>query len=717
VNVKLKDEKNNELDSASSLLRFTPRQINRYVLALNRGLSIGVGGKSLVANDNDLGRPQNVIPSVQGGKMNFRSPVYLNGDLALPVNSAKKVRGSSFLSVLNVGGKIIQYGENSGTPFTPEERGQLLYLNNLKSFSGLKGGIKRANYDRSLDYLFNKDYAGIVQDDTMIKCIEYSKRRYDEDTTVNSKFIIRQFSGSSDTGEYSYKLGLSDLNEFVGVNTDADAWAKNLHESVSYGSNYESIPPNISVTLFGGSHSDPVHFFLGKTYKVEVDAKKAKLVTYDDPSFDSSRTALEDEIKDIEDEIKDVKSSGKPKAEKDTLIADLTTKLNDKKDALDKLIADNSPPPAPILEFSMGSIIGSSQRTISLKVMNRSAKWKWASGMSLGLKVFNLRTKTTNVDSLKYLDFDTSVDIPSTKKAGPNATDEEKRRVIPMVSDGKEGVRLTKNLGSNWKIRNEESGSWKFVNYPLREDEKEALGSDPKDWNEICLGISTDEDSSDAFSNYSKSSFHSWNYNPISRKYQYKPQGGSLVNWKSVFETQSSQLVLNSVNVNLSNDKLFHIYSVVDKCVIEKDARYLFGMLVCRHLRIEPRDKPLTIIGSFVVDYLNIAPEAIAKGIEWMNIYEFNAIKRLKKLGTISTNQKCEIDSDAPPWHPNPKGIDMIRAKNCSPFSLARLSDPFTWSSFDPVCGLKSSKSSTTTCKPHDMFDSFFVSTVGEEYE
>lgn len=717
VNIKVIDEKNKDLDSASSLLRFTPRQINRYVLALNRGLSIGVGGKSFISNDNDQGRPENVIQHIPKGKMNFRSPVFVNGDFVLPVNASKKVKGSSFLSVVNVGGRILQYGENSGMPFTPEKRGQLLYLNNLESYSGLKGGVKRANYDQALEYLFNKNYDGVVQDDNMIKCIEYSKRKYDEDTTVNSKFIVREMSASADTGEYTYKLGLSDMNEYVSVNADSDSWVKNKHDSITYGSSYDSIPPNLSVTLFGGSSPDPVHFFMGKTYKVEVDAKEAKLVTYDDPTYSAQVQVLEDDIKDIEKQIKDVKTSGKPKADKDTEIAALNVTLADKQAALLKLNTDNTPPSAPILEFSMEPIVGASQRSISLKIKNRSDKWKWTSGMSIGFKVFNLRTKTTNIDSLKYLSFSDSVDIPSTRRAGPNATDEENRRMIPMVDDGKDGVRLTSKLEKRWMIRNEESGSWKFVNYPLRDDEREALGSNPKDWNSICLGINTDEDSNDVFSSYTKSSFHSWNYNPVSRKYQYKPQGNSLVSWDSVFGETPSQLVLNSISVNSSNDKLFHIYSVLDKCVVEKDADYFFGMLVCRHLKIEPRKKPLTIIGSFVVDYLNISKEAIVSGIEWMNIYEFNAIKRMKKIGTISMEEKCEIESDLPPWHPNPKSADIVKAKKCSPFSLARLSDPFAWSSFDPVCGLKTSKSSSTTCKPHDMFDSFFVSTIGEEYE
>ena len=144
----------------------------------------------------------------------------------------------------------------------------------------------------------------------------------------------------------------------------------------------------------------------------------------------------------------------------------------------------------------------------------------------------------------------------------------------------------------------------------------------------------------------------------------------------------------------------FLVRSIVKQCIVHPDAELVAGFFACDRFEILPRSKPLKIVGSVITSQLIIDPTAMSSGIWWSNIYNPQAIKVLQDAKVLKTIDGGFCSQVAGPiWHPHPKMKDFANMYSCSPISLRNRANPFTWTTVDPDCGLRSKTSTKVVCK------------------
>jgi hypothetical protein len=146
-------------------------------------------------------------------------------------------------------------------------------------------------------------------------------------------------------------------------------------------------------------------------------------------------------------------------------------------------------------------------------------------------------------------------------------------------------------------------------------------------------------------------------------------------------------------------DGVFKVYSIVKECVIAASANLITGFYTCDTLRIEARQKPLRIIGTFIVGKLLIDPSAYKAGITWSSIYHPQVTQELRSVGVLKSTSGASCTAPKSPlWHPLPSIQEVSDRMACNVISLRAKADPFQWTAVDPDCGLMPN-SSNTTCK------------------
>ncbi|MNJ93277.1 hypothetical protein D3C87_109560 [compost metagenome] len=159
----------------------------------------------------------------------------------------------------------------------------------------------------------------------------------------------------------------------------------------------------------------------------------------------------------------------------------------------------------------------------------------------------------------------------------------------------------------------------------------------------------------------------------------------------------------NSYPAAFGKDPVFQIKSLVQNCVITPTANFVAGFYTCERLTIQPRSRPLRMIGTFIVGKLDIDASAYKAGIRWSTIYHPSATAELRAagvLGKLNDGTSVSCDQTLPPlWMPN-VGVKTILAHfACNPVSL-RKADPFKWTTVDPDCALDESVGKVK-CKKH----------------
>lgn len=146
-------------------------------------------------------------------------------------------------------------------------------------------------------------------------------------------------------------------------------------------------------------------------------------------------------------------------------------------------------------------------------------------------------------------------------------------------------------------------------------------------------------------------------------------------------------------------DGVFKVYSIAKECVIAASANLITGFYTCDSLRIEARQNPLRIIGTFIVGKLQIDPSAYKAGITWSSIYHPQVTQELRAAGVLKSVSGTSCTAQKSPiWHPLPSIQEVADRMACNVISLRAKADPFQWTAVDPDCGLVSG-ASNTTCK------------------
>lgn len=167
----------------------------------------------------------------------------------------------------------------------------------------------------------------------------------------------------------------------------------------------------------------------------------------------------------------------------------------------------------------------------------------------------------------------------------------------------------------------------------------------------------------------------------------------------------ANNVVFNALNSTASStvSPTFITYSIANTCTIAGDATFVTTMIVCDRFVIEPRSRPLRIVGTVIATQVQIDPSAVTAGITWSSIYNADAVVHLRQAGvlksTYAPNQpSCDPIAANPIWHPSATLEMRDDRYHCSPISLRDKLDPFRWTNVDPDCGLISG-AVATTCK------------------
>ena len=313
------------------------------------------------------------------------------------------------------------------------------------------------------------------------------------------------------------------------------------------------------------------------------------------------------------------------------------------------------------------------------------------------------------------------VEVGKDQKPAKGPKDNKNYNHISLVYDDILGLKVYDDQLSStqWKDK-------KRNPYSLDADEEKSLGTDAFiDFEQLCAGVEVDgSESSDSLYNadYSKSSFTSWNFKPHDGNAQFKPDPSKksfkLPNGFDVF-TASNSSILNKIVINSSNHNYFHSYGVIDRCIVRASAKKVMGFLICRYLKIDNRSTDLSMIGSFIVDYMRIGNIG-SKNINWSTVFRQQVRSSLDTSGLINKASKCKINITSPLWRPS-SDSELDRMLKCDPAILMEKAEPFKWTSFSPLCGLDSADNIVTTCKPPGRalnFNFLILNEVyGKEYE
>lgn len=179
--------------------------------------------------------------------------------------------------------------------------------------------------------------------------------------------------------------------------------------------------------------------------------------------------------------------------------------------------------------------------------------------------------------------------------------------------------------------------------------------------------------------------------------------GGTRSSWNFAGDSSSvlghDPVFDKTLTLDSGADGVFKVYSIAKECVIASSANLITGFYTCDSLRIEARQKPLRIIGTFIVGKLQIDPSAYKAGITWSSIYHPQVTQELRAAGVLKSISGAACGTQSSPiWHPLPSIQEVADRMACNVISLRAKADPFQWTAVDPDCGLVSG-ASNTTCK------------------
>jgi hypothetical protein len=216
---------------------------------------------------------------------------------------------------------------------------------------------------------------------------------------------------------------------------------------------------------------------------------------------------------------------------------------------------------------------------------------------------------------------------------------------------------------------------------------------------------------------FRKNAFDSWNFYPISKIHQYRPGTPDDDAYADLYDKGNDEGVYsNRLILDDHNHNLFHVYSVLDYCVVKPGAKQVMGFFTCRRLRIESRTNPLNMIGTFVVDQLEFDDGALSSDIHWMNIFHPGARDLLVANKILRDN--CNSDPNHPFWSVSGSsaGDDYAKIQDCRPADIMQKADPFKWTSFKPECG-PDATGTLRSCIPKGLYKHFISFIMSEKFE
>ncbi|MGB0452462.1 MAG: hypothetical protein ACPGJV_02005 [Bacteriovoracaceae bacterium] len=762
VSVSLYDFSNSKVISGEAKVLFAPQMLNTFGLVLNRDLLIGNEEYSVDKN-NYRTRSTNKLKETSftaDSGITFHSPVWVNGNLHFPDSTSPREIDVVFKAPVLYGKSLLTYKTGSSVAFPlSAERGKFS-IADYSGFRGFKGGLKSVPYQSALEYVFQFEPvdASSVSDpanDKLKKCAAFEEKSVLDSSNANSRVLARKIHnnqieiGLSELNKFDPIAAGSSINEFTG-NTALDAVFTPANPPPAAGSPPTSPP------------YDPLDGTLAKTnekvLKTPVNPHSSnaivfKFLTAEEPNSVSLTPSLFEAPFDLSN--LNEKSVGLSRNEEVQIrLTDLIALKSSEVSTLEaNSVSGNAhvgvqvkPEVVLVLKTEEVSIPSTGDAHPSrIKVTARVdvsggslSKWRWIIANDYTVPAGGgSPSADQTLFKLQFQVYDnicgSSTPCPTDK--GPNIEvppSLKEMRTFALKTSDFNDLNASVTIIDNNLLDYTSSGSstvsanWGRLDSPsivsLSSWESEFLSDESFSSATDCPSIDLDEYRIVSLgTDYQNKAFHSWNFNPISYDFQYNPfSGSSLSSYETLYSKSSGDSKYgNILIIDSHNDNLFHTYSVVDKCSIKSGTETVFGFLICRRFVIEPRTQPLRIVGTIVVDQLEIDESAIRAGIQWSSILHPSAIEHLRNNDILRND--CKADPSSPFWHvygdgsnPAVNSAQYIKMQECSPSYLMRIADPFRWTSFYPECGQDETVGTLHNCTPQGLYRAFNSTVLSE---
>ncbi|MBO9665954.1 MAG: hypothetical protein J7501_04010 [Bdellovibrio sp.] len=625
-----------------------PRELTYFGLILANDLFLNSGASNPTTGDNRL----NAMSTSATGGLRFESPVFINGNLQLPSKSLRPAMDNVVFvdKVVLGGGRIMQ----DNAPVMPKTAGGEgdMYNYDMPFFAGLLGGYELdPARDTGLDFLYGlKGGANNELYTAQRMCRDRLMASYDLSLTNGAQLWTRVKTHASNTATVNMNLG--QIDNFIEQQTVP---------GFSSSTTVPGVNP-AAVTTPGSTEGTPVFKVTAFYNGLNVNGTRGVYTT----DFYIHREGV------VTLYPKGSSAGGGIQITSSPLEMEGRTQFNQ----VDLKIDFLNPGSIDIGPYKENGMIHSAE---SVKLVFEAYDYAYMNGD-------NLRPDAANTAANPY--FKKKIMTLSFTKEGS-----------AYVLSGVGGSSVTTNkwfnnsgLSETGNYAYPTSGDYVATHVPTVNDQNLASFDDR------CFAAPATSDPNADFSafpaadwsvSFATQSRHAWMFSP-----EYANRASPGYN--------EGQELLNGSNSTSSNAR-FNVKSLVHDCVVQESANFVTGFYTCENFIIQPRSRPLRIIGTVITNQLTIDPSAFQAGIRWSSIYHPQAVQELISARVLGVDKQgnqinCNNGALAPLWQTNIGANDRYAHYACNPISL-RSADPFKWSTVDPDCGIVSAKDTLVKCK------------------
>jgi hypothetical protein len=637
---------------------YYPRALNSYSLISNRSFSVGTTSAESDINSVD-----------SSANIEFISPIWINKNLYIPNTGTSSTKNVNFLDKVYVGGEIKSLANTYITPVMVDT-GEL-WMSRYPPYTGIQGGINRISQDYSLTRMFDPVLAPVNDASLMAKCNDYNRRKQ-EASFCNDlpKIVLKKISSSN-----KYLFGMTKQSELQGADVK-------ITSTTDSGVQYPTGIPSKAQVIMSINTTNVYLSVQSTEAEVDLDLVRLNAIQLKNGADCLTLTSPDKKIcinngKVLEKTLNDnpnVTTTEIPSGTDTESASFINNDLNFERKTISNCHMTSGPNPFEVCDLKREtytinvSVIPSPY----LKILTRP---KITSKGTVAPQLFELEFVIMGMNSNYEIRLSNSILNFSVKPLDYCAS---KQSNYSLKVDLDNSNILSDILSStSWQTT---SGSV----LSLSTDETDYLVGDFCFF-DICSSIPPPSSGNASYdADWSSEAFSTFNHYPVDKVAGYKPNAAKT-GYAKIFDL--SQTITNERRFASSDSANFNVNSIADRCVIPSTVSLVKGIYTCRFLVIENRTSNLDMVGTFIIDKLQIGSLGSGK-IRWMNAYhplarDFMTNELLPKKGVRSV-ANCQLNPNTPFWA---FINDTTNNNRCDvAFYVGESFNVFTWTSFNPLC-------------------------------
>jgi len=726
----------------SSQIVIYPREVGSFALMIAKDLRLDKTWNAPM-DKGDVGIHRfNSKGDISGQGLVFLSPVFVNQDIYLPEDhrpSGANVKYSGNYAPVTFGDRVYLgngWVKNSnGSQFAPRSSGGMTdrYWSDIPSFGGFLRGIENdGGLDKGLQ-VFGKVVAGVASDTSLMsKCIERSQNLSSSNYLYKSELAATL--KEEEENKLRYRLFLNNKNQFSGQENPIQPVQTTNWGSGTASRKGSTGDPIMKMTFALEDRMVTAQLSRTSTVTIVPEVGNAAYRANLESAITSAQSSLnlaKDKLKDLSHELDKTnseldklesalrKENSKPIKPEPTPSPD---EVSEEEHSEEENVAESAPTPEPPGEYQDANLIKSLKAQIQ-DTSNDISRIEYTDIPEQKKVIANANTALAAAqadfavlsDPAKFTikvapvysrwgAYEDRVDISITASNVEHLLNGSGQLVAPSIGflayDGTYYASAPVKNPANGKLQ-------RYLNFGFSPNKK--VLAPPSSMAETSsssaiLGISEDETDYaqlDVLCEQARNAAASQSFGGASWNVDFS--GSTRSSWNFAGDSSSVQghdpVFDKTLLLDSGANGVFRVYSIAKECVIAASATLITGFYTCDSLRIEARQRPLRIIGTFIVGSMQIDPSAYKAGITWSSIYHPQVTQELRSAGVLKSISGASCNAPKSPiWHPLPSIQEVSDRMSCNVISLRAKADPFQWTAVDPDCGLLPN-SSNTSCK------------------